>query len=1389
MRKIKTNGIRNLLTSFSGYFVNHFSTITRFGLAVTIVAGLFVSVTAAQEEEKPVPLKEKERTKEGREENGEKLAFVGLHGGVFEQLKKFEKELGVRLEYLSDERIAKEEVDLASYRVVFLQHIREAARDQYKRLVTSAKKRNPKLRIFDISGGAEERLPDLVRSGLIEHDPEIRKYYGSSPENLQRLLIYVLVKYLGRTGTIEPPVEVAHQGLYHPDRDGLFDNAQEFLRWSKERGQAVEGVPRALVTAHSTHLMLQQPRVVRALIRAFEKRGVLAAGVIDLNPEYEKIVLEFKPDVVIHTCHGGASVAFREKAGIPHLHCFFFRKQSIEQWRENLTLPGLDMPGHPSLFREELIGGIEFQVGSGTLKGGGSEEAFTPITERIEHLVDRAVSWIRLGRIENKEKKVAIIYWNREMGKGELMRGTATGMFMNGPRSLVNVLKEMRKAGYEITKVPAGEDELVAWMMEMGHQIGVWVPGVLDKLARSGDAVLVPVEKYMKWFETKVPEKQRKELIKRWGEPPGKFLVWEKDGERFIVIPRIDLGNVILLPQPLRGEAHDTSLLHDRLVPPPHNYLATYFWLQEEFGADAFVHFGTHGSDFLLPGRPNGLGPEDWTDIIMGRIPNIQPWVINNLGESTPTKRRSYAVLIDHLTPPSVKAELSDELSNLHNDIHKWDTLGEGALKEKFRSSITHQVRNTRLDTDLHIALSENQLLTPDEVVKVLKYLHDIHEDTTPVNLHIFGEPPREDLLIPHLVTCLRKRFLDSLVEIIPVPGSSREDGEKEHRLREKAEEVMALVIRRGLVPVEALTAVGGKVPKDGLPKEIREDFELAMKLNKAFGRTHEEIDNLLAALDGRFILPGPGNSPDRNPAVVPTGRNMYVMNPEEVPSKPSWELGKSLVDQLLAQELESKGRYPQKVAFTLNSFATFQDYGVMESQILYLMGVRPVWDAYNLVVDVELIPAEELGRPRLDVFISALGYYRDTLPTRMRLLDKAIRLVATLEEKNNLVYENSQRVRRELESKGTAPEKAEKLSRARIFGQPPGQIGGSAGYYYLVERSGEWDNREELMNTYLEHSRHVYTEGMWGDNAPETYNRHIQGAELVLRTWADRTRSPLSNKYVWYKGGSLALAIKHLTGKEPEFVLSDVRDSDRARMVNAHDALRQDYRVRLFNRKWIEGMMKEGYAGADQVAVMVSNTMGWKIMREKSVSDDIWEEIVAIYVKDKLNLSIREWFEAENPYAFQEMTEILLETIRKGYWNADEEMKRNLAELYARSVARHGEGGGLRGGGNVKLERFIEEQLKAPGTRELEALLAQYQLKVKESSTPGKGTGLDRPEEKQKPKDTEQVRGKEMEEVEAQPRLLSSISWWVIGIVIVVLFLLILGYRLRGFPGGKSRS
>ncbi len=1312
-----------------------------------------------------------------------RLGFVGLHGGVFESFVEHAKTLDVQVEYLDDEDILSGKADASGFDALFLQHLRVEGRDRYAALIRSAREKNPKFRAYTCSGegnnASSSMMPNLVQDGTIVNDAELQKYYGSNKENLRRFLIYVLVRHGGRDLAIEPPADADPPLVVHPDKPDGFPDIQSFLDWSTARRGDISQMDRVVVMAHPTHLLFQQPQVVDALIREFERRGLLAVGLTDGVKDFEARELEFKPEMVVHTCHGSESPETRKKLNVPHIASLYNKAQSIEDYLDPANMDGLGSGRAHQIISQENIGGTQPLFVAATPRGGGGEEALVPIGERVEHLADRACAMIRLRKTPAAERKIAFLYYDRDMGKAELMRGTPTGMNMNAPRSMVGILQRLGEEGYGVQNPPQDEAELLGQMKDHGRQVGVWAPAALDRLARSGKAVLIPAETYREWYEAKVPAARREALEHQWGPPPGRFMVWENAGRQYIVVPRLEFGHVLLLPQPLRGEAQDAPALaaqtHDKLTPPPHNYLATYFWLQEGFSADAMVHFGTHGSEFLLPGKGDALVRTDWCDIILGRLPNIGVWIINNLGESVPVKRRTYATIVDHLTPPVVEAELSDDLRNLQLDIEKWTGVEDGGLKEKFAQSIREQIVKLELDKDLGLDLTDGRIPTVKEIESVESHLETIANESTPVSLHVFGQIPPKDLLVPYYVRCVGKKFLDGLDALMP----PSEGLDREMAVRKKAEEAIRRVLDDGYEPQEALRSIGASVPAEGLSKLLTDGFAMVGQLHADLQNTGNEFSGLLTALAGGFSEPGPGNSPDRNPGSVPTGRNMFVVNPEEIPTPQAWEIGCQLVDELLKGELEKNGKYPNKIAFSLGPMSTYRDFGIIEAQILYLMGVRPVWDAKRVVGSVERIPAKELGRPRIDVFIQLRALYRDQLPSRMQLIDKAVRLVGSLDEPSNFVRENSQRVVGELVQGGMDPARAEYSATARMFGMPPGQMG-PTWYYYLTQKTGNWNTREDLMKTYLEHNMNLYTEGHWGEDAPEAYRRNIQGSEIVIRSWADNVTSPLANKYTWYIDGSLSQAITQLTGQEPQYFFADVRDPSNVRMVSAEDALNTDFHVRLFNRKWIEGMMKEGYAGADQVKVHVSNMLGWKIMREGSIRDDQWNEVVDIYVRDSKNLQVWEWFAKENPHAFQNMTHLLMEAARKGYWKADEATLRELASEYAKSVVTHGPDGGLQTGGNAPFEAFLQTKMDAPGDAER---LADYKAAMAKETEP---TSV-----KAKGPANVQVRGAEL------ARTLPQTCWerlarhkFILLIAFTGLLLIVSGFALgQGSPGSRRRQ
>jgi cobaltochelatase CobN len=858
------------------------------------------------------------------------------------------------------------------------------------------------------------------------------------------------------------------------------------------------------------------------------------------------------------------------------------------------------------------------------------------------------------------------------------MRGSPTGAFLDGPESLVRFLPRMKERGYAVTNLPQTSEELIARMRASGHNLAPWMQGELEEMVDSGQTVLIPLSRYRQWFDQKLSPSNRQAVINAFGPPPGRIMVVQRNGQPCIVIPRIDLGNVVLLPQPERGETMDEKLLHSRDVPPPHNYLAFYWWLQEDEKADALVHWGTHGSLELLPGKEAGLTRDCWSDICAGDLPVVDLWIMDNLGEATLSRRRSYALLVDHMVPPTIRAGAADRYVALHDELDKYDALETGLLKNQYLKLVSTQVQEEKLDRELGIHMT-NGLLSPNDLQRVAEHIDFLFEARTPMTLHVLGQPPAQQSLVPYLISILGRSFIKDLAKALPaVP---RFDSESQNRLwlEQKGEELLR-------------SSFSNQSPEGiTVTPELQKDLDFAREMTNRLGQADHEITGLLRGLEGKYITPGPGPEPIRNPSSVPGGRNLYALNPEEIPTRPAWEVAVQLVDEML------KTRHPKKVGLDLNGMDTMRDFGVMEGQILYLMGVRPVWDRNNLARDVEVIPQNELKRPRIDVFVAMGGLYKENFPTRAALIDKAIRLASEIQETNNYVREGTRATASRLVASGMPPEQAAQLASARIFGAKPGDLAGTK-ILYLVPRSGVWEKDDDVADVYIDSMSYVYTKGAWGQKVQGLYEQAIQGTDLLIRVWASSMTSQLSNHHAYEYLGGLSMAVKKLTGKEPQALIADVRDPSGAKMRDFQEVLLTSLKTELLNQKWVEGMKEHGYAGAGHTAELVKNTFGWSVTRPGSVSDAAWNDVYEVYVQDKYYLGLRQWFEKENPHALAEITATLMEASRTGHWNAPPEALRSLAEAYAKLVSRFGESGGLVSGGNKKLDEFVTKQLTAPG-------------------------------------------------------------------------------------------
>ncbi|RME72330.1 MAG: cobaltochelatase subunit CobN [Planctomycetota bacterium] len=1220
------------------------------------------------------------------------IAFLGAWDRALPLIERAARELELEVRF-PDTKTLLTEHGLDNVAVLYVLNLDPREARQLAQHLERTRAAHPRLHVIALD--RRDSQAALRRRGLLEADPRVAPYWRTGGlVNIRRLLRYTAIRYLGAPGEIEPPALLPESGIYVPGLETPLTLEQLRARpnWREHPDAPVV----ALLIQHSFWVN-QDTAVIDAEVHALERRGLRVAVVFsETAAQAETLLRALEPQLIIEDRHGSIwdgsdGTSLLERLDVPYLRPISLLAYTVEQWR---TDPKGMAPRDRSLFLtiQEMRGTIEPIVVGALQHDIHGFKLHVPISDRIERFADRAVSWLRLQRKPNAEKRVAIVYYNKSLGKGDLLRGSPTGAFLDGPRSLMRFLPRLREAGYRVDPLPRDVAQLLTWARERGRNVGPWAPGELETLADQPDVVLIPASRYRRWFETILSPQQQRRVVERFGPPPGRLMVVRRNGEAQIVLPRIDCGNVILLPQPERGESQDASLLHSRDVPPPHNYLAFYWWLQHDWKADAVLHWGTHGTLELLPGKEAGLSKDDWSDVCAGNMPMIHPWIMDNIGEATLSRRRAYAVLVDHLPPPSVGVGLSDALRRLHDTIDQFHALEPGLLRSAFRKQITQQARKQGLLRTLQIEPPPDGRLTDAQITRVAAYLHALHNETTPRSLHVLGLPPPPELRASYLVTALRRRFLDALATVFPPPArAGAMPGDREAWLR-----------KRGEIVIERHVLHGAQNP----PAPIAPFVEKAKTLWSRIAQADLEISRLLHALDGRYVPPGPGPDPVRNRKSVPSGRNLFALNPEQIPTHASWDVAVQLVDAMLE-------RAPtRKVGIDLNGMNTMRDFGVNEAQILYLLGVRPVWDENDLVIDVELIPREQLGRPRVDVFVAMGGQYKENFPSRVRLLDKAIRLVARLDEPDNRVRAGTERMEKRLLEHGFSAQRAHELAVARIFGTKPGNMSGT-NILHLVPRSGVWDNEREIASVYIDSMSYVFTGEHWGEKIDDLYPAAIADVDTVVRVWASNMTSQLSNHHAYEYLGGLSLAIKTLTGKEPRAWIADVRDPDRARLRRFEEVLATSLRAELLNRRWIEGMKGNEYAGAGQMAELVKNTFGWSATRRTAVDPRVWREIEQIYVEDRYRLELRAWFEKHNPHALEEIAATLLEASRKGYWQPSDAEQRRVARLYAELVVRHGPSNGLVSGGNRKLDETVQRLLDAPGDA---ALAAAYREKVAQS-------------------------------------------------------------------------
>ena len=477
------------------------------------------------------------------------------------------------------------------------------------------------------------------------------------------------------------------------------------------------------------------------------------------------------------------------------------------------------------------------------------------------------------------------------------------------------------------------------------------------------------------------------------------------------------------------------------------------------------------------------------------------------------------------------------------------------------------------------------------------------------------------------------------------------------------------------------------------------------------------ELEAFINGMNGGFIAPSSGGDPISNPLAVPTGKNLYSINAEVTPTKEAFETGAKMAKQILQKHLDKHGEYPKKIAYSLWSGEFIRNQGLNIGQIFYMLGVEPVRNQRGRVHDVQLIPMSELKRPRIDVVVQTSGQFRDLAASRISLINKAVQLASNAEEESsyaNYVKEGTLAAEASMKQKGIAPINAKKHATVRVFGGVNGNYG--TGIMELVEQGDKWEKEEEIADQYLKNMGAMYADGSWSSYEPGMFETMLENTDVVVHPRSSNVTGPISLDHVYEFMGGITASIRVTTGKDPDGYFNDYRNKFDPNVQSLKEAIWTETRTNLFNPKFIKAQLQEGETAAEGFAENFRDTYGWNVMKPDAIDQEIWEGYYDIYVQDKLNLGTVDFFKNTNPYALQEMTAVMLETVRKGYWKPSQEVIKETAKLHAELIKTHEAGCSGFVCDNFKLKKMIENNLSG----ELKASYQEALSKVREGETEG---------------------------------------------------------------------
>lgn len=1092
-------------------------------------------------------------------------------------------------------------------------------------------------------------------------------------DNVVNMFRFILREYYRQPIDVAPVAEVPGMGLYHPEAGSYFTDMKSFKNWQKRRGIVMEKKQSVGLLFFRKHL-LQEKTYIDNTIRMLEKQGIALYPAFVMGVEGHVLVRDWfireKIDLLVNmmgfglvggpagsTSPGIAAEARHDiltRLNVPYMVSQPLLTQGYDSWKEQGVSP---MQVTFTYSIPEMDGAIA-PVITGALDDGRVQSD----PERLERLATLIRQWLRLRATSNADKHIALIVYDYPPGLGK----KASAALLDVPATLLAILRRLQQEGYQTGPLPESPESLFRLLDRATDY---------ELMQADGERLLMTRDQYRQL----VSGKEQERIEERWNSFPGDIVPM---GENGLFVGGIRFGNIFIGVQPRIGVQGDPMrLLFDRSNTPHHQYISFYRWIARTFAAHALVHIGMHGSAEWMPGLQTGLRGDCWPDALLGEVPHLYLYPVNNPSESTIAKRRGLATMISHVVPPLSRAGLYKELPALREMLADY-------RDRTFTSAQTAAGSGNDTGAEESIMQKAAQLNLTDDCARIegepfssyasrlYSYLTELESRLITNALHLFGQAPQPEEQLVTLVETLKNRQEEgrSLAGILlrlhgnaegftsheQLIAAARRGDETAIRIREWLDHVSREFIRQLLIEGQGMqhslqSIVAGAHPA---PEELEFLNRLhtdGTALLQALRDNSGEMEGLILALNGRYLPSGPGGDLIRDGiTVLPSGRNIHAIDPWRIPSQLAFRRGTIIADTIIRKHHQEQGSYPETIAQVLWGLDTIKTKGEAVAIIIALLGAEPAYDSFGKISHYRLISLTKLGRPRIDVLMQLSPVFRDAFGLLMDLLDRLIQDCATADEPETMNYVKKH-VNEALAS-GMSIESAT----ARQFTQAPGTYGS---YVDDMIEDAAWESEEDLDSVFIRRNSSAYGGGRNGAQESATLQHLLGSVDRVVHQ-VDSVEFGISDiDHYFSSSGSLQLAARRRNSRVSDVRLNYVESfTSDIRVDDVGSLLRMEYRSKLLNPKWYEGMLRHGHGGATEISNRVTYMLGWDAITH-SVDDWVYAQTATTYALDPV---MRERLAQLNPQAIKNIVGRMLEAHGRGLWHADQQMIDELQNIYA---------------------------------------------------------------------------------------------------------------------------